>query len=71
MKSAPALKFRAWTAEDDDRLNPLIEASVSIDLIAVSIDLIAAKDDPGLKKSREHTGHIIKRVWVGPKAKGK
>ena len=34
MMPPPGLKGRAWTAEDDDRLKSLIEASVSIHLIA-------------------------------------
>jgi hypothetical protein len=37
MKPAPGLKYRAWTAEDDDRLKSLIEASVSVDLIAAKM----------------------------------
>jgi hypothetical protein len=54
MKPAPGLKGRAWTAEDDERLKSLIEASVSIHLVAAKMK----KDDPRRKKSRERTGHV-------------
>jgi hypothetical protein len=37
MKPAPDLKGRAWTAEDDDRLKSLIEAGVSMDLVAAKM----------------------------------
>jgi hypothetical protein len=37
MKPAPGLKGRVWTAEDDERLKFLIEASVSIHLIAAKM----------------------------------
>ena len=37
MKPAPALKHRAWTAEDDARLKSLIEANMSLDLIAAEM----------------------------------
>ena len=46
-----ASKGRAWTAEEDDRLKSLIEASVSFDIIAAKMK----KDDPGRKKgARSH-----------------
>jgi hypothetical protein len=37
MKPAQGLKYRAWTREDDDRLKSLIEAGVSIDLVAAKM----------------------------------
>ena len=67
MKPAPALKFQAWTAEDDDRLKSLIEASVSIDLIAAKME----RTTQGVKGRASTLGISIKRVWVGPKTKGK
>ena len=67
MKSAPSLKGRAWTAEDDDRLKSMIEASVSIDLIAAKM-----KRTTRAVKSRAHAlGIPTKRVWIGLRAKGK
>ena len=54
MKPAPGLKFRPWTAEDDDRLKSLIEASVSIDLIAAEMK----RTTHGVKTSRARTGLI-------------
>ena len=65
MKEAPGLKYRAWTAEDDARLKSLIEASVSIDLIAAEM-----KRTTQTVKWRAHAlGISTKRVWVGPKEK--
>jgi hypothetical protein len=67
MKIGPRLKGRAWTAEDDERLKSLIEANVSIDLIAAKM-----KRTTQSVKSRANTlGMSIKRIWVGLKAKGK
>jgi hypothetical protein len=67
MKSAPGSKFRAWTAEDDDRLKTLIEASVSMDLIAGEMK----RTTQGVKSRAHALGISTKRVWIGPKAKGK
>ena len=64
-KSAPPLKFRPWTAEDDARLKSLIEASVSIDLIAVEMK----RTTKGVKSRARVLGMPTKRVWVGLKAK--
>jgi hypothetical protein len=67
MKPAPSLKFRAWTAEDDARLKSLIEASVSIDLIAAEM-----KRTTQSVKRRAYALRIsTKRVWVRMKAEGK
>jgi hypothetical protein len=54
MKPAPGLKFQAWTAEDDDRLKSLIEASVSIDLIAARME----RTTQGVKSRASTLGHI-------------
>jgi hypothetical protein len=67
MKPAPALKFQAWTAEDDDRLKSLIEANLSIDLIAAKLK----RTTQGVKRRAHTLGISIKRVWVGLKAKEK
>ncbi len=64
MKPAPGLKYRAWTAEDDDRLKSLIEASVSIDLIATEMK----RTSHGVKSRAHALGISTKRVWVGLKA---
>jgi hypothetical protein len=61
MKSAPGLKGRAWTAEDDDRLKSLIEASVSVDLIAAKMK----RTTKGVKSRAHVLGIPTKRVWVG------
>jgi hypothetical protein len=67
MKSGPRLKGRAWTAEDDDHLKSLIEASVSIDLIAAKM-----KRTTQTVKWRAHAlGISTKRVWVGLKVREK
>ena len=60
MKSAPGLKFRPWTAEDDDRLKSLIEASVSTDLIAAELK----RTTMGVKSRAHVLGISTKRVWV-------
>jgi hypothetical protein len=67
MKPAPGLKGRAWTAEDDDRLKSLIEASVSIHLVAAKMK----RTTQGVKYRASTLGISTKRVWVGLKAKGK
>jgi hypothetical protein len=67
MKPAPGLKFRPWTGEDDDRLESLIEASVSIDLIAAEMK----RTTHGVKSRAHVLGISTERVWVGLKAKGK
>jgi hypothetical protein len=67
MKIEPRLKGRAWTAEDDDRLKSLIEANLSIDLIAAKMK----RTTQGVKYRASTLGISIKRVWVGSKAKGK
>jgi hypothetical protein len=65
MKPAPGLKFRAWTAEEDERLKSLIETSVSIDLIAEKMK----KTTQGVRSRAHALGIPTKRVWVRLKAK--
>jgi hypothetical protein len=65
MKPAPGLKFRAWTAEDDDRLKSMIEASVPTDLIAAKMK----RTTEGVKYRAHVLGISTKRVWVRLKAK--
>ena len=65
MKPTPGLKVRAWTAEDDDRLRSLIEASVSIDLIAAKMK----RTTKGVRNRAHVLGISTKRVWVGLKVK--
>jgi hypothetical protein len=65
MKPAPCLKGRAWTAEDDERLKSLIEASVSIHLVAAKMK----RATQGVKSRAGALGISTKRVWIGPKAK--
>ena len=67
MKEVPGLKYRAWTAEDDDRLKSLFEANVSVDLIAAKMKRTAH----GVNGRAHALGISTKRVWVGLKAKGK
>jgi gas vesicle protein len=57
MKAAPGLRGRAWTAEDDDRRTSLIEASVSIDLIAAEM-----KRTTQSVKYRAHVEVLIEEV---------
>jgi hypothetical protein len=61
MKPAPGLKGRAWTTEDDERLKSLIEANVSIHLIAAKMKRRAQ----GVKSRAHVLGISTKRVWVG------
>jgi hypothetical protein len=66
MKPAQRLKGgRAWTAEDDVRLKSLIEASVSIDLIAAKMK----RTTQAIKWRANALGMSTKRVWIGLKAK--
>ena len=65
MKPAPGLKGRAWTADDDDRLKSLIEASVSIDLIAAKMK----RTTQGVRHRAGELRISTKRVWVRLKAK--
>jgi hypothetical protein len=67
MKEAPGLKYRAWTAEEDVRLKSLFEANVSIDLIATEMK----RTIQGIKRRAYAVGISTKRVWLGPKDKGK
>jgi hypothetical protein len=67
MKPAPGLKGRAWTAEDDDRLKSLIEAGVSMDLIAAKMK----RTTQGVRHRAGELRISTKRVWVRLKAKGK
>jgi hypothetical protein len=67
MKPAPSLKGQAWTPEDDVRLKSMIEASVSIDLIAAKMK----RTTQGVKGRAHALGISTKRVWVGLRAKGK
>ena len=65
MKPAPGLKGRAWTAEDDERLKSLMEASVSIHLVAAKMK----RTIQAVKWRANALGMSTKRVWVGLKAK--
>jgi hypothetical protein len=65
MKPAPGLKGQVWTAEDDERLKSLIEASVSIDLIAAEMK----RTTQGVKSRAHVLGISTKRVWVRLKVK--
>jgi hypothetical protein len=67
MKPAPSLKGRSWTAEDDERLKSLIEANLSIHLVAAKMK----RTTQGVKYRANALGISIKRVWVGPSANGK
>ena len=67
MKPAPGLKGQAWTAENDERLKSLIEASVSIDLVAAKMK----RTTQGVKSRAGALGISTKRVWIGLKANGK
>jgi hypothetical protein len=66
MKPAPGLKGRAWTAEDDDRLKSLIEASVSIHDIAAKMK----RTIQGVKSRAHALGISTKQVWIGLNANG-
>ena len=66
MKPTPGLKGRAWTAEDDERLKSLVEASVSIHLVAAKMK----RTTQGVKYRANALGISTKRVWVGLNAKG-
>ena len=65
MKPAPGLKGRTWTAEDDVRLKSLIEASVSIDLIAAKMK----RTTQSVKYRANARGISTERVWIGLKVK--
>jgi hypothetical protein len=65
MKPAPSLKGRTWTAEDDGRLKSLIEASVSIHLVAAKMK----RTTQGVKYRTNALGISTKRVWIGLKVK--
>jgi hypothetical protein len=65
VKPAPRQKGRIWTAEDDDRLKSLIEANLSIDLIAAKMK----RTIQGVKYRASTLGISTKRVWVGLRAK--
>jgi hypothetical protein len=54
-----------WTAEDDVRLKSLIEASVSIDLVAAKMK----RTIQAVKWRANARGISIKRVRIGLKAK--
>jgi hypothetical protein len=56
-----------WTAEGDDRLKSLIEANLSIHLIAAKMK----RTTQGVKYRASTLGISTKRVWIGLKAKGK
>jgi hypothetical protein len=60
MKLSPRLKSRAWTAEDDDRLKSLIEAGVSMDLIAAKMK----RTTQGVRHRAGELRISTKRVWV-------
>jgi hypothetical protein len=65
MKLSPRLKGQAWTAEDDACLKSLIEANVSLDIIAAKMK----RTTQGVKRRAFALGISTKRVWVGLKAK--
>jgi hypothetical protein len=65
MKPAPGLKGRAWTAEDDERLKSLIEAGVSMNLVAAKMK----RTIQAVKWRANARGISIRRVWIGLKAK--
>jgi hypothetical protein len=67
MKSAPGLKFRPWTAEDDARLKSMIEANMSCHVVAAKLK----RSVTGVKGRLSVLGISTKRVWVGLRAKGK
>jgi hypothetical protein len=50
-----------WTPEEDARLKSLIEASVSIDLIAAKMK----RTTQGVKSRAHALGISTKRIWVG------
>jgi hypothetical protein len=61
MKPAPSLKGRSWSAEDDERLKSLIEAGVSIHLVAAKMK----RTIQAVKWRANARGISIKRV--GPR----
>jgi hypothetical protein len=65
MKPAPSLKGRAWTAEDDERLKSLVEANLSIHLVAAKMK----RTTQGVKYRANALGISTKRVWIGLKVK--
>jgi hypothetical protein len=65
MKPATSLKGRAWTAEDDERLKSLIEASVSIHLVAAKMK----RTIQAVKWRANARGISTKRVRTDLKAK--
>jgi hypothetical protein len=67
VRPVPRQKGHIWTAEDDDRLKTLIEANLSIHLIAAKMK----RTTQGVRYRASTLGISIKRVWVGLKAKGK
>jgi hypothetical protein len=54
-----------WTPEEDARLKSLIEASVSMDLIAAKMK----RTTQAVKWRANALGMSTKRVWIGLKAK--
>ena len=50
-----------WTAEDDVRLKSVIEANMSIDLIAAEMK----RTTQGVKYRAQRLGISTKRVWSG------
>jgi hypothetical protein len=62
---APGLKGRARTAEEDNRLKSLIEASVSFDIIAAKMK----RTNQAVKSRASTLGISTKCVWVGLKVK--
>jgi hypothetical protein len=60
MKPAPGLKGRAWTAEDDERLKALIEAGVSMNLVAAKMK----RTIQAVKWRANARGISTKRVWI-------
>ena len=65
MKHAPSLKGRSWTAEDDERLKSLIEANLSIHLVAAKMK----RTTQGVKYRANALGISTKRVCIGLKVK--
>jgi hypothetical protein len=60
---ALGLKGRPWTAEDDDRLKSLIEANMSIHLIAAKMK----RTTQAVKYRANSMGISTKRVWMKAK----
>jgi hypothetical protein len=65
MNLGPRLKGQPWTAEDDARLKSMMEASMSMHLIAAKMK----RTPQGVKSRAIALGMSTKRVRIGLKAK--